>query len=292
MTRWLNEPLLHFLVVGAALFGLYAALGARTGDTGAGGAIVVTQGRMRSLAETFARQWNRSPSEDELAGVVRDFVREDVLAREATALGLDRDDTIVRRRLAQKMEFLLEDVAGMPEPADEELAAFLAAHPDRFRIDSRATFSHVFVDRARRGSAFEADVAKLLATLNAPGDVRGLALPGDSRMLETRFEDVSRRDVEAQFGPGFAARLEELQVGRFEGPVESGYGAHLVRVESRTSGRVPQLEEVRGAVAREWSAAKRLEVKEAQLHELLARYTVTVEDGAAREPDRIAAANR
>lgn len=290
-TRWLKEPLLHFLAVGAALFALYASLGTRSGNTPAGGEIVVSQGRIQSLAETFTRQWRRPPSDDELAGLVHDFVREEVLAREAMALGLDRDDTVVRRRLAQKMEFLFADVAAQAAPTDEDLTAFLAAHPETFRIDSRATFSQVFLDRAKRGSAFDADVRKLLVELNAPGTARDLALLGDSRLLDAHSADVPRRLIEAQFGPTFATRLDELPLGRFEGPVESGYGAHLVRVESRTAARVPQLDEVREAVAREWSAAKRLEVQEAQLQGLLDRYHVTVEPGAAA-PERIAGRSR
>jgi hypothetical protein len=288
---WFREPLLHFLALGAALFALYTAVAAHSRDGAAAREIVVTQGRIRSLAETFARQWRRPPSDEELAGLVRDFVREDVLAREATALGLDRDDTIVRRRLAQKMEFLFDDVAAMVVPSDDDLASFLAGHPETFRIDSRTTFTQVFVDRAKHGGAFDADVAQLLGELNAAGGDRELATAGDSRMLDVRFEALSRRDVEAQFGVRFAARLEELPLGRFEGPVESGYGAHLVRVESRSPARRPALEEVREAVARDWSAAKRRELKDARLQGLLARYVVTVEP-VADEPERVAGLGR
>jgi hypothetical protein len=288
----MREPLLHFLAVGAALFGLYAWLGGGGGDGARASEIVVTRGRIESLVETFARPRHRAPAEDELAGLVRDFVREEVLAREAIALGLDRDDTVVRRRLAQKMEFLSEDDAATTEPTDDELRAFLAAHPEQFRLDSRISFTQVFLDRERRGDALEADAAKLLAALNAPGIAPDPTTPGDGRMLEAHFENVGRADVEARFGADFVARLEQLPLGRFEGPVESGYGVHLVRVARHTPASIPALDEVRDAVAREWSAAKRLEAKERRLQAILARYRVTVEGGGAEEPDRIAGVSR
>ena len=283
-----REPLFHFLVLGAALFALYAWAGARRGDTAVGGEIVVTAGRIRSLAETFSRQWSRPPSQDELTGLVRDFVREEVLAREAMAIGLDRDDTIVRRRLAQKMEFIADDTATVGEPTDDDLHAFLSTHPERFRVDARFTFDQILLDRMARGGTIEGDAAKLLAVLNEPGVAPDLAMLGDSRMLDAHFEDTSRRDVEARFGAGFVARLEELPIGRFEWPVESGYGPHLVRVRSRTPAHLPSLDEVRADVEREWSAAKGRERKEAHLQTLLSRYRVTIES-AAHDTDRVAA---
>jgi hypothetical protein len=279
--RWLREPVLHFLGIGAALFGLYAWLGDRGAGAGGGGEIVVTRGRIASIAETFGLAWGRPPSEDELAGLVREFVREEVLVREALALGLDRDDTVVRRRLAQKMEFLTEDLAGLVEPRDEDLHAYLAAHPDAFRIDPRFTFSQVFLDRGRRGLALAADAAALLARLEAEGSAPDPASLGDSLLLEARQEDVSRRDVEAQFGAAFAARLEALPLGLWQGPIASGYGAHLVRVEARIPGRLPPLGDVRDAVVREWSATKRRELEEARFQALLARYRVAIEEPPA-----------
>jgi hypothetical protein len=277
-----------------ALFALYAGIGRREGEGNAVGDIVVTEGRIRSLTETFGRQWGRPPSEDELAGLVRDFVREEALAREALALGLDRDDTIVRRRLAQKMEFLSDDVAAMAEPRDEDLRAFLAAHPERFRVASRFTFSQVFLDRGKRGTALEADAGKLLAVLRGGNAPRDAAALGDSRLLPAHQDDVPRQDVEAAFGGRFAARLEELPLDRWEGPIASDYGAHLVRVEGRAIGRMPPLDDVREAVTREWVAARREEMKAARLQALLSRYRVTIEasSNTPELPHVIAEANR
>lgn len=272
MKRLLAEPLFHFALLGAALFGLYAGLGrAPAGDDGR---IIVTQGRVRSLAETFRRQWSRPPSEEELTDLVRDFVREEVLMREAVALGLDRDDTIIRRRLAQKMEFLSEDLVAMVAPREDDLRAFLVAHPERFRTETRFTFSQIHLDPQKRGAALAGDAAALLREARSGGDAR---LVGDSRLLDAEQRDVARNDVEASFGSSFAARLAEIPLGFWEGPIPSSYGVHLVRVERRQLGHIPPLADVREAVAREWTAARRVALKTAQLQGLLARYRVTIE---------------
>ena len=282
MSKLLKEPLLHFLVLGAVLFGLYSWLGRGSGR-GAGPAeeIVVSQGRIRSFAEGFGRVWNRLPTGQELTGLVRDYVREEALYREALALGLDRDDTIVRRRLAQKIEFLSDDLAAAVEPTDRQLAEYLERHPDSFRTESRFTFSQIFLDPQRRGARLASDAAQMLARLNAGSASPDPAALGDSRMLEPHFDDAARRDVAAQFGEVFVTALTDLALRRWEGPVKSGYGVHLVRVEKRALGRVPELAEVRDDVAREWSAEKRREVKEDQFQALLQRYKVTIEQSTA-----------
>lgn len=290
MKRLLAEPLLHFVLLAAVLFGLEAALRHVPAGDASGGELVVARERIASLADGFARQWGRAPSEDELAAMVQDFVREEVLMREALRLGLDRDDAIVRRRLAQKMEFLSEDLVAMAPPTEDDLRAFLAASPGRFRTPERFTFAQVRLDPAKRGDALVADADALLRALRAGGDVRAM---GDDRMLDPEQRDVARHDVEATFGPEFASRLAELPVGDWQGPIPSAYGAHLVRVERRQPGEVPPLAEVHDAVAREWTAARRAELRRAQLEGLLARYRVTIEmaprlvaDATRRQGDR------
>ena len=278
MKTWLKEPLLHFLFLGMMLFGTYQWFGDHVEDTTkATRAITVSQGRIRSLAETFTRLWNRPPTQEELDGLVRDYIREEVMYREALALGLDRDDTIVRRRLQQKLEFLSEDLAVVGEPTEQELDQFLTQHPESFRSETRLTFSQVFLNPDRRGASPEADTTQLLAKLNAQSSTLDLVSLSDSRMLDPRLEEVSQSEVVKQFGAEFAAELLTLPLGRWQGPVKSGYGLHLVRVEERTLGHLPPLAEVRDAVAREWTEMKRREMKEAHYQALLTRYTVTVE---------------
>jgi hypothetical protein len=278
MQQWLKEPLLHFLFLGVALFGLYQWLSAHGEDAAkVTREIVVSQGRIRSLAETFTRLWTRPPTQGELEGLVRDYIHEEVMYREALALGLDRDDTIVRRRLQQKLEFLSEAFSTVIKPTEQELNEFLIKHPESFRIETRLTFSQVLLNPERRGTLLEADVARLLAKLETQTSTLDLVSLSDSRMLNTRLEEVSQSDVTKQFGAEFAAELLTLPLSRWQGPVKSGYGLHLVRIEERNLGHLPSLGEVRDAVVREWEAAKRREMKEAHYQALLSRYKVTIE---------------
>jgi len=275
-SRLLREPLFHFLVLGALIFGLYQWIGA-PGATAAGGDIVVTEGRIRNLTETFARTWQRPPTAQERNGLIEDYVREEVLYREGVALGLDRDDTIIRRRLRQKLEFLFEDAASAAEPTDAELAEYLAKNADSYRVETQLTFTQVFLDPSKRRDQLDTDAAALLDVLRTRGDKVNPATLGDSLMLEPRYEQVAESDIARLFGTDFEAALRDQPVGEWVGPLKSGYGAHLVRIESRTPGRMAQLAEVRDEVARDWAEQRRREALEAQYQALRSRYRVRIE---------------
>jgi hypothetical protein len=273
--RLLTEPLLHFLLLGTAVFVVFAILDRPDGLQG--GKIVVTAGKIEHLRASFARVWQRPPSPDELDGLIQDYVREEVLAREAMALGLDRDDTVIRRRLRQKMEFVANDLAAQAEPSDEELREYLAQHPDLFRREPRLTFRQVYLNPERRGDAVLQDAARLLAELHQAGVQADFAAMGDSTLLSPELVDARASEVAGMFGELFAQQLTQLPQGRWQGPVLSGYGVHLVFLEEHTDGRLPELHEIRQAVAREWANAHRLEANERFYQELLRRYTVTIE---------------
>lgn len=275
LKRILGEPLLHFLVLGAGLF-LAWSLVPRDERSGDAGTIVVTAGQIEHLAAGFARTWQRPPSAEELQRLVRDRVREEVYYREALALGLDQDDTVIRRRLRQKLEFILDDVAARAEPTEAELEAYLNAHPQMFRREPRLSFRQVYLDPEKRGGRIDADAAQLLAQLNADADVDAAAL-GDATLLEPAFADVSASDIGAQFGAEFAQRLLQLDTGPWHGPLASGFGLHLVQLGARSEASLPALAEVREQVRREWDKERRAELSELGYQELLGRYTVVIE---------------
>jgi hypothetical protein len=280
--RLLREPLAHFLVLGAAIFAVFGLTRDRAGEAREGRELVVTQGRIESLAATFARAWQRPPTQPELDGLIRDYVREEIAAREAAALGLDQDDTIIRRRLRQKLEFVADDLVAQIEPTDDDLRAYLTAHPDDFRLEGRVTFDQIFLDPGRRGDRLAADAAALLTQLSRPGSA-GAATMGDSLLLDHTFEGLPPSQVAAQFGDRFAAAITSLPVGQWHGLIESGYGAHLVLVRERTEGRLPDLDEVRHVVKREWAAARRAEATDRFYESLLERYAVTIEEPAPKK---------
>jgi hypothetical protein len=276
MRRLLREPLLHFLLLGALLFLVYGLL-QKNGSAAAADEIVVSAGQVEHLASGFAKTWQRPPTQAELGGLVDDWVREEIATREATALGLDKDDSVVRRRLRQKLEFLSEDIATQTEPSEAELGAYLQAHPDAFRIEPRFSFSQVYLDPAKHGEDLARDASRLLAQLQQAGAGAELSSLGDAIMLEPTLASASSSEIARQFGDEFAVKLAALAPGRWQGPIESGYGVHLVLVRERTEGRLPELADVREAVRREWANARRLEWNGKFYEELLKRYRVRIE---------------
>lgn len=279
-----REPLVHFLLIGAALFALNAWLGP-TSAPSASSEIVVTEARIRNLAQNFGRTWQRPPTREELAGLVESYVREEVMVREALALGLDRDDAIIRRRLQQKVEFVSEEAAALAQPSDAELDAYLQAHADVFRREPRITFAQVYLDPARRKATIEADAKRLLAKLTSAGATLDLSQAGDPLMLlEPRYESSTPTEVARLFGRDFAEALAKQPVGKWVGPLRSGYGLHLAKVEALVPGGAPALADIRPLVEREWANAKRQELSKAFYDKLRAKYKITVQASPALKP--------
>jgi hypothetical protein len=273
--KLLREPLVHFLLLGAVLFAAYGTLMKRTSNEP--GRIVVSQVRIEHLADGFARTWLRTPTAEELEGLIRDYIREEVYYREAMAMGLDRDDTIIRRRLQQKLEFVSEDISDFARPTDEELHVFLQDHPDQFRPERRFTFHQVYLSLARHRDSLAGDTAELLRQLKLSGNSSDTSTLGDPSLLEQQFSNVEATEIAKQFGEKFAGALNDLPLGEWQGPVESTYGAHLVFVEERTELRSLALEAVRDAVRREWLNARRLESNKKFYDSLRKRYTIDIE---------------
>lgn len=272
--RWLREPLLHFLLLGLAIFGAFEVFGPEEQPQSA---IVVTQGIIDAQVEGFSRTWLRQPTPQEIDDLIREYVREEVYYREGIALGLDRDDTVIRRRLRQKLEFVAESQGESVAPTDDQLRAYLGAHQDQYRTDERLSFLQVYLNPERRGAALAEDMERLLAELRAGAPDLDPAEFGDATMLERVFDKAAARDVAAQFGAEFAEQVAKLPVGQWQGPVQSAYGMHAVLLRERTEGRAPQLDEVREAVRRDWLNEQRIAADETYYQSLLQRYTVTIE---------------
>ncbi|MHC4939003.1 MAG: peptidyl-prolyl cis-trans isomerase [Planctomycetota bacterium] len=234
--------------------------------------IVISAGEVRQLVTVFEKTWQRPPTADEIDKMIDRRVREEVFFREALAAGLDEDDAIVRRRMQQKLEFMLEDIAGQVAPTEEELRAFLEENSDKFRAEPRYSFRHAYFSTDKREDA-ASDARKLLPRLTPESDPAGDRL----MMIEAEFRNAPEREVARSFGREFAAALADAPVGRWSGPIASGYGLHLVLVSSKEEGRVPKLDEVREPVIREWRVAKRAEMNEELYRKLRAKYSVTVE---------------
>lgn len=272
MKRWLAEPLLHFLLLGAALFAGYRLVHREPARDPQ--AIVVSAGEIENLHTGFLHTWQRPPTAAESKALIDGFLREEVLSREAVKLGLDRNDAIIRRRLQQKMEFVAEDMSAATEPTEAELASYLAEHAESFRDDARFTFRQVFLSPEKRGDQTDADALRLLAELKAGAAADAL---GDATLLPPAVADEPLRRIESSIGKDFSAALATLPVGTWSGPLRSSLGVHLVLVEKRSEGRVPPLAEVRAAVQREWENARHTVARGKFFDTLLSQYRVTVE---------------
>jgi parvulin-like peptidyl-prolyl isomerase len=271
--KLLREPLVHFFLVGAAVFGLYALFSDGGGETGMDNRIVVTDGRVQQLAEVFAKTWQRPPTPQELRGLIDAFVKEEIYYREAVKLGLDRDDTLIRRRMQQKMEFLTEPDEAALTADDAELQAYLDANKAAFRVGPRVAFDQVFINPKRGDEPADARAKETLETLKSGASPEGL---GDPTLLPAAMELSSLNTIERDFGDAFAQQLTMLPLNAWTGPIESPFGLHLVRVTKRVDGYDPALADIRDAVAQKWRTQKREEFQRKAYEELRSRYEVVL----------------
>jgi hypothetical protein len=267
--RVLREPLLHFLLIGVALFLVYGLVDDRNLGT-LDNKVVVSAGRIEQLENIFIKTWQRPPTANELKGLVDDFILEEIYYRQAVAMGIDRDDTVIRRRLRQKFEFLTDDMAAASTPSDEELAMYLSANAGDFLRDGTYTFRQIYLDPGQPD--VERTASEQLAALRT-----GNTVHGGAGLLPASFEDASVRIVDGSFGLGFAQSLDALPVGEWVGPIESGLGLHLIRLETRIAGSLPNLEDIRPTVEREWANQKRLDTRQLINEQLLQDYDVVIE---------------
>jgi len=277
--RLLKEPLFHFLLLGALLFGLYAAV-SREQPGENRNRITVTANDIRQLKALFAKQWQRPPTTEELNGLIEGHIREQVFYREALALGLDKEDTIVRRRLVQKMEFIVSDVSLPQQPGEDVLRAYYEKHPDRYMVPARLSFAHIYFNPDRRGDRAEQEARTVLDTLLKNGAGPGQAGDqGDRFMLEQQYSDRTVDEIAREFGRDFASRLAGMTPNQWHGPVKSGYGIHLVYITQLMPAARAAFDDVRERVRTDYLYDLRRETNDKVYRKLRDRYEITVERG-------------
>lgn len=275
MHRFLREPLVHFLLIGAALFGAWHFLQPARNDGPASKQIRFSLEEISQLALVFQSQWNREPTAAELEHLLENRVQEEVLYREGLALGLDKDDTIIKRRLAQKMQFLSEDVASAREPTTDELSAWYGKNSAQFAQPARYSFRHLYFSPDRRGAKARDDAARALAKLTGqPEDSKLAESLADPFMFQDYYRDRATEFLGKEFGPQFAVAVTKLPTGSWQGPVESGLGWHLVFVDTVIPGRVPDFEEVATDVKTAWLADQKEKSWTKTYGDMRAKYTV------------------
>jgi hypothetical protein len=273
--RWLREPLLHFLLIGIALFAVYAYAHRGRGGIESPRQIALTLDDLRQMDMYFESQWHRQPTPAEFQVMVEDRVREEVLYREALAMGLDKDDTIVKRRMAQKMQFLAEDVAAAHEPSTAELKAWFEKNSNKFALPSRYSFRHLYFSPDKRGKKAQEDATKTLGKIaGQPEDSKLAVSLADRFMFQDYYGDRAPEALAKEFGPQFVVALEKLKPGSWQGPIESGYGWHLVFVDTVIPGRIPAFEEMEPDVKTAWLGEQKATAWQKAYAEMRAKYTV------------------
>ena len=266
-TRLLREPLVHFLLIGVVLFALYTAV---SGPAPAPrNRIVVEPERIDQLANSFEAVRQRPPTNDELVALVESFIREEVYYREALALGLDSNDTIIRRRLQQKLEFLTDSGADLIEPGEGDLEAYFEANARTYQNPPGVAFEQVFLGQTPAPER----VSATLAALQADPEIDAFPL-AESTFLPGHMTLSDPEAIDRRFGTGFFAALEGLPKGEWSGPVGSSFGVHVVRINDALPASMPPLEDVRDEVLREWRAAKASELRDMVYTRLRERYEI------------------
>ena len=286
LTRLLKEPLLHFLLIGAALFAVYAWVN-RGGNEAAAPQVRLAQADVRWLQETFRAQYQRDPDPQELKSLVRDFVKETLFAREAQALGLDKDDIVVRRRLAQKMTFLLQDNSPGAAPSEDDLRKLYEAQRGRPPSDEaesgpqamftrpRISFTQIYFSREHHADA-AADARAALQLSSQGGSAAAAA--GDQGSMKSEFSNVDERTVANDFGARFAAEIFKLAPGPWQGPINSTRGVHLVHVTALMPAELKPFEEIRDQLNEIWRAQVQRENEERTFLTLLKKYQLVPDD--------------
>ena len=274
----LREPLVHFLFIGAAIYLLYGVF-AEPSLEEVDNTITVSVGEIEWMQTSWQKRWNRPPTAKELDGMIQQYIRETVLYREALTMGLNKHDQVIRRRLAQKLEFLAKDLVALTPATDEELQAYFDEHQDRYQAPARFTFTQVFIDPDKRGDATLDDAKKIKATLMAKADAVGnVAALGDEFMLQGYYPEKDQAEIQKQFGSGFAESLVKLSPGQWHGPVLSGYGVHLVYVYSYEKSPPAVFADVQAAVLENWQFEQREQFNADFLENLKSRYEIVIDE--------------
>jgi peptidyl-prolyl cis-trans isomerase C len=271
-----REPLLHFLLIGAGIYGLYGLFA--TGDAENSERVVaVSSGDIKAMTNQWRRTWNRPPTEDELARIIRSHVRIKILHREALAMGLDKGDIVIEKRLAQKVEYLAQNLITPEDPSDKILAERYTANADRFKQPDLYSVAQIYFDPDKRGQKTLDDAKAALVQLEAPDKLPSSYDDyGDRLMLQSYYADISQAELAKLFGMAFGEQVVKLEPGVWHGPILSGYGAHLVLVNDIVLVPPPEFADIKEQLKEEWIAEQVTELSERFIDNLISRYEIVV----------------
>ena len=270
-----QQPLAHFLVIGSLIFGVYAVV--RTPDPpGTENEIAVSIDTATRLAAVYEQTWQRKPTAEELSGLIDRHIQEEVLVREAKAFALDQDDPVIRQRLSQKMQFLIDSAVARPDPAPGELEKFFHENSNSYVSPAKVSIEQVYLGEQVAGDS----IKPVKAALSEGEDFRAI---GNRSLLPPTIPLSTKRGVDNVFGDGFWDRLVDARLNEWTGPIQSGYGYHLVRVVERVDETLPPFEKIKDGVLEDWRQQKASQLQQAEIQRLLSLHTMTRPNGADLE---------
>lgn len=270
MRKLIKDPFIQFVILGGALF---IGHGLWLGSAGEANTIRVSTETVERLKTIYAGEQRRVPSEDDVKALISAYVEEEALSREAQKLGLGEDDTIIRRRLAQKMRFMTENLGQPAEPTDSDLEAWFETHQDRFKLPTRLSFQHIYLS-PENNTDLEARASKLRSEVQGGADWKSL---GDPFIMSRSLSRVTQKDIERAYGGVFAKAIMDTPAGEWSAPLESAFGLHIVKISEKENGRQPSFEETRDAVQRDWLDAAQRENNAKKINEVISKYNIEME---------------
>ena len=285
ITKVFNEPLFQFFLIGATIYGVYAVFG-KTDYNADENTVIVTEGEMAWMQDSWSKRWNRPPTEAEFKGLIDQHIEESILYQESLKMGLDKNDVIIRRRLAQKLRFLQEDLIKPTDPAAEELDLYFNEHIDEYSPQELITMTQIFFDPDKRDEATLGDAENTINVLKKMDftDIEPAAY-GDNLMLQAYYPRRTQIEIAKLFGNDFAQSVIALKPGQWHGPILSGYGTHLVYISERTEPVQPIFTDVKEIVLEDWRGTKQEEINDLFIDGLISRYTIVFEDEEGNEID-------
>ena len=274
MSSWLKEPLFHFLVVGAGLFLLYGVTANKPENEET--RIEVNTVRADRMVTLWEKRWNRPPTQEEFNGLTEQYINEEVLYREALAMGLDSDDPVVRRRMAQKVKFISNDIITIATPSDAVLQSYLDVHASKYQLAGTVTFQHIYFNPAKHDAAMEEEAKALLAKLSQDNNSIDMQSVGDGFLHGAAFTNLKAFEVNRLLGKKFAKKLFEQPVGKWLGPLVSGYGLHLVYIDAKTVSKTATLEVAKQSVIEDWMSDERKKANDTFVLNLRKQYDVLI----------------
>ena len=272
MNRILKEPLFHFLILGALLYFASIVFGNKSEQMQT---IIVSEGKINQLSTLYKKTWQRAPTLKELENVVDEYVLEQAAYLEGIKLGLDKNDIVIVRRVHQKLDFLAEEDTPLPEASDAVLLAYLHDHAKKFRSEAVYSIRQIYFDPNNRTGSLNQKYRQILNVLqqNPDQDISSL---GDRYVFKPAYKNIGLSQIQGIFGKKFAKEVNQSSLGLWLGPIQSGFGIHLVYIDEKQVGRLPALDKIRRQVLNEWENDFKVKSAQHYYDELLKRYPVII----------------